>query len=463
MKKISLSETRMVKELLELSRATAEEFDVDDEFIDRLSRDESGKRVIKASIPALLSGLGGIKGLLAGYAMGGIPIGELLTLAPSALYTLIGSGAVGARMLKDQILRGTGIDPDAGLPWMLNDEVMNDPSWREPKGSKHMKDVPEYAKIPNISLTPDYDMARERAENKLRDQVRFPSEYATSGDSAARLREKYMRPRNIKSPLTSDPLNDITTRRIEERTAGSKRGKFVKSQLFQSRDMGNLINVPDSPFLGMAIPGSPEAAAAMFAGSDIYNPVGLDSPRYLPDGGQGFASPGAMRWQAGGTPLETALNKSKAFAAQEFANPRLRAGIEAAYNGVMMKLRGGVIDPRTASTVLARLKDSLVASGISEQVVDQIHQEAIANLMTGRGGFDRRRIGDPTGLPAYDEGYAEDIFDSGRKSLFEDIEGRSGDRMNEIAKSSPFSGGSLTGSQPGAGEDPMMKGKLTAR
>jgi hypothetical protein len=435
MERLSRSEERMAAELISLAARCADDFGVEERFARRLAIDSgNGKRVVTALFgisPEMWRGI-----FLGGTGVGGIA--GLAKLAPATLATLLASIGVGGERLYDWAKRKTGIDPHAGLPSFINDENMADPIWDEPHGSKHIKDIPEYANVPAGKLMEEYDQSREVEENALRDAVRLPTEYSTSGDSSRTLRERYMRPRNVSpesmvpSGAAYSPLDEVSVRMPR---SSSGRPKFRRmAQLFESERFDNLINAPDSPFLANAIATSPEHASAMFADRPgIYTPVSQSSPRFLPQGGDGYSPRnGPIKWEAGGTPYETAINKMRAFSSPEYSIPAMTAGAEAIYNSVLLKAKGGVIDPRTARAVIDRFPQELIAAGVPEEVVQHIHSEALARLSSGAGGYDPSKTARYEDMP-YGGDFLEDPFSSGRGALVEKIEGSRG-RLQDIGK-----------------------------
>ena len=442
----------MAKELLEQARSAAEDLGFEDDFLRSLfSGVRDDRRVVTAQLQPILQQILTYLGTGAGLSS----IGALVAMAPATLYTLARGTGVAAERAKDYLLRTTGIDKQAGLPWMIgpDGERIKDPSWDEPSGTKRIKEIPEYAMIPNSSLTPEYDEARNIEEDALRDAVKLPDDFGTSGLSSRDLRERYMRERHmdpssmVHEGPAYDPLDEINAKRIN-RAAGSRR-KFVKAQKLSSGEMGHLVNAPDHQFLSFALPPDLETAASVFAGTPIYTPITQSSPRYLPFGGQGYSPEGgAAKWMPGGTPYETAMNKLEALSDPGYSAPAMTAGIEAMYNSVLMKAKGGVIDPMTARAAIDQIPHVFIAAGVPEEVVWEMHQRALDRLESGAGGYRPSAALRYRDIPEPPEGFVEDSFASGRGDIIEGIEGRRS-RLEDIANMTMRNRQNL---------DPMMRG-----
>jgi len=453
MERLSRSEERMAAELISLAARCADDFGVEERFARRLAIDSgNGKRVVTALFgisPEMWRGI-----FLGGTGVGGIA--GLAKLAPATLATLLASIGVGGERLYDWAKRKTGIDPHAGLPSFINDENMADPIWDEPHGSKHIKDIPEYADVPAAKLMPEYDQAREVEEGALRDAVRFPSEYSTSGDSSRTLRERYLRPRNV-SPesLTPggraySPLDEVSAKRMPRSASG--RPKFRRmAQLFTTPFGDDLINAPESPFLGFAAPGDQETLTSVFADRPgVISPINQTSPRVLsPEEGARYSPREAPKWGAGGTPKKQALLKLEALSNPQYSRPVITAGLEAMYYQVLLQMNGKFISPRTAGIYFEKISNTMLDAGVAPEIVEQIKAAAIERLRSGSGGYGTRGGEGYSDVP-YGGEYLEDPFESGRGARIRDIEDTR-TRMEEIARNSGMGGAAVQ-------QNPMARG-----
>jgi len=455
MERISRSEKRMIGELIELSRSVADDFGVEERFSRRLAIDSgNGRRVITSAVisPDFLKYL---LGSLGGQAL---PIGNLLKLAPAALLAALVGVGVGGERLTNWVKRKTGIDPQAGLPWMVNENNMKDPVWDEAHGSRHIKDIPSYAEIPSAKLMPEYDEARNLEEDSLRDAVGFPDEYETSGGSGQELRRRYMRPRDLGSDpfvpggAAYSPMDEVSAERMPRSSSGGHKFKKV-AQLFTTPFGEHIVNAPEkSPFLGFIAPGDQETLTSVFADRPgTITPINQISPRVLsPEEGARYAPQGGLpMWGAGGTPKEAALLRLQALSDPRYSVPAMTAGLEAQYYQVLTQLRGGQISPQTAGYLLDRLSGVMIDSGVDPMMVDRIREDAISRLMFGGGGYGERGGEGWVDAP-YGEERIEGPFDSGRETLFRNIEDTRG-RMEDIAERSGMGGAAVQ-------QNPMVSG-----
>jgi hypothetical protein len=343
------------------------------------------------------------------------------------------------------------------LPSFINDENMADPIWDEPHGSKHIKDIPSWASdVPAAKLMPEYDQAREVEEGALRDAVRFPSEYSTSGDSSRTLRERYLRPRNV-SPesLTPggraySPLDEVSAKRMPRSASG--RPKFRRmAQLFTTPFGDDLINAPESPFLGFAAPGDQETLTSVFADRPgVISPINQTSPRVLsPEEGARYSPREAPKWGAGGTPKKQALLKLEALSNPQYSRPVITAGLEAMYYQVLLQMNGKFISPRTAGIYFEKISNTMLDAGVAPEIVEQIKAAAIERLRSGSGGYGTRGGEGYSDVP-YGGEYLEDPFESGRGARIRDIEDTR-TRMEEIARNSGMGGAAVQ-------QNPMARG-----
>ena len=451
----------MARELIDLARSVAEDFGVEDKFLKRIGSEVGyRKMVVTAGIPpSLIPRLHDL--LLLGAGQGRAAIGGLVKLAPAALIAALAAVGIGGERALDWVRRKTGIDPHAGEPWMVSKDIIDDPIWDEPHGSKHIKDIPAYADVPAGKLMPEFDQAREVEEGALRDAVRFPSEYSTSGDSSRTLRERYLRPRNVSpesmvpSGAAYSPLDEVSVRMPR---SSSGRPKFRRmAQLFESENLQDgLINAPmDNPYLDFAVPKSPEAALAVFGDRPgIYTPINQTSPRILsPEEGARYSPQGgAVKWtlpEGGATPVKAALLKIQALSDPRYSRPALTAGLESMYYQVLLQKNGGMISDRTAAVYFEKISNTMLDAGVAPEMVEQIKNDALARLRSGGGGYGPRGGEGYSDLP-YGGEYLEDPFGSGRGAKFQDIEGLR-TRMEEIARNSGMGGAAVQ-------QNPMARG-----
>ncbi len=414
----SRSEERFCCELIEIARSAAEEAGVEGEFQNRfasllMENEGDMRRVANAqmlsSLSEMLKDWGVIKG--AKYAI------------PALLLALIGSGVAIDRAGR----AGKRIfDPDAGTPWFLQgkDNPLQDPSWREPTGSR-IRQMPPYWDVPNQKTSPEFDRARRIEQEYMRDRLRIPYDYyGTSGVSSdemgGQLRHRPVDDDEVAPGFSS--LDEVENGRLRP-SASARKGKFVKAQ-FTTENFKTPINAPtNNPFLTFAVPTSPEQAAAVSAGEGWYNPVDMRYPRYLPDGGQGYGRGRALMWEAGGSPFQTALNKMRAFSDPSFAIPAITAGLTDFYANLMLKARGGVISQETALAAIQQRPLNMIAEGIPAEYVWMAHDEALSRLEQGRGGYLPRMTGSVSDFEGVQPEFNEDVESNPwRKQMIERLE-----------------------------------------